>query len=162
MLFSLLFLQCLDTTLIIPRGTNLGSSNGRGRCASWFHQSQALSWWALFFVLISCTPLTSPCPPAQKLPTRSTTSSMATPVARSSRQPTTPCWTWGPPACTECSTTTTSTTRASGSSPGAVKMSWGPGRLGSRVGLLCVPTGSGCMCLFSLSQALAWLDLSVC
>ena len=48
-------------------------------------------------------------------------------MGRSSRRPTTLWWTWAPPRCTACSTTTTSATRASENSPGGARTSWGPG-----------------------------------
>lgn len=63
----------------------------------------------------------------QRLQTRSTTCSMVTQVARSSRRPTIRWWIWALPPCTVCSTTTTSVMRASESSPGDVRMNWGPG-----------------------------------
>ena len=63
----------------------------------------------------------------QRLQTRSTTCSMVTQVARSSRRPTIRWWIWDLPPYTVCSTTTTSVMRASESSPGDARMNWGLG-----------------------------------
>lgn len=65
----------------------------------------------------------------QKLQTRFTTCSTATPVGRSSRQLTTLWWIWGRPPSTAYFTTTTNATRALGSSPGDVRTSWDQGTI---------------------------------